>query len=67
MHTMSGRQIIRRLVADGWSLRLTRGSHHQFAHPDRPGRVTVKHPGKDIAIGTLCSIYRQANWKWEDR
>ncbi len=64
---MSSRQVIRRLVADGWTLRHTRGSHHQFVHPDRPGRVTVKHPGKDIPIGTLRSIYRKGNWKWEDR
>ena len=63
MHTMSSRQIIRKLVADGWTLRNTRGSHHQFVHPDMPGRVTVKHP----TTGTLRSIYRQANWKWEDR
>ena len=67
IHTMSSRQIIRKLVADGWTHRNTRGSHHQFVHPDRPGRVTVKHPSKDVPTGTLRSIYRQANWKWEDR
>ena len=48
-------------------LRNTRGSHHQFTHPEKPGRVTVKHPGKDLPIGTLRSIYRQAQWNWEDR
>ena len=64
---MSSRRIIRRLVADGWMLRNTRGSHHQFVHPDKPGRVTVKHPSKDIPIGTLRSIHRQAGWRWEDR
>ncbi|WP_419861722.1 type II toxin-antitoxin system HicA family toxin [Candidatus Palauibacter sp.] len=64
---MSSREIIRRLVADGWTLRNTRGSHHQFVHSDKPGRVTVKHPSKDIPIGTLRSIFRQAGWEWEDR
>ena len=48
-------------------LRNTRGSHHQFTHPEKPGRVTVKHPSKDLPIGTLRSIYRQAQWNWEDR
>ena len=38
-----------------------------FVHPERSGRVTVKHPSKEIPIGTLCNIYRQVNWKWEDR
>ena len=64
---MTSREIIRRLIADGWSLRNTRGSHYQFVHPEKPGRVTVKHPAKDIPIGTLRSIYRQAQWNWEDR
>lgn len=64
---MSSREIISRLVADGWTLRNTRGSHHQFVHSDKPGRVTVKHPSKDIPIGTLRSIFRQAGWEWEDR
>ncbi len=59
--------IIRKLKQDGWVLRNTRGSHHQFTHPGKPGRVTVKHPAKDIPIGTLRNIYRQAKWNWEDR
>ncbi|MDE2872153.1 MAG: type II toxin-antitoxin system HicA family toxin [Gemmatimonadota bacterium] len=64
---MSSREIIRRLVADGWSLRNVRGSHHQFVHLDKPGRVTVKHPSMDVPVGTLRNIYRQARWSWEDR
>ena len=55
------------LVEDGWSLRSSRGSHRHFVHPEKRGRVTVKHPSKNIPIGTLRSIYRQANWRWEDR
>ena len=64
---MSSREIIRRLVADGWSLRNICGSHYQFVHLEEPGRVTAKHPSKDIPVGTLRSIYRQARWSWEDR
>jgi hypothetical protein len=44
-----------------------RGSHHQFRHPTRPGRVTVKHPDAEIALGTLRSIFRQAGWDWTAR
>ena len=64
---MKSTDIIRKLKRDGWVLRNTRGSHHNFTHPEKPGRVTVKHPSKDIPIGTLRNIYRQAQWKWEDR
>jgi len=64
---MKGGEVIRRLKRNGWVLRNVRGSHHQVMHPDKPGRVIVKHPSKEIPIGTLRNIYRQANWKWEDR
>ena len=64
---MKSTDIIRKLKRDGWVLRNTRGNHHNFTHPEKPGRVTVKHPSKDIPIGTLRNIYRQAQWKWEDR
>ena len=63
---MKSREIIRRLQRDGWVLRNTKGSHHQFVHTQRPGRVTVKHPTKDVPVGTLRSIYRQAGWNWEE-
>ena len=56
--------VIRRLLEDGWYLAATRGSHRQYKHPSKPGRVTV--PGKasdDLAPGTLGSIYKQAGWK----
>jgi predicted RNA binding protein YcfA (HicA-like mRNA interferase family) len=43
----------------------TKGDHHQFKHPAKPGLVTVPHPKKDLPMGTLRSIYRQAGWKWE--
>ena len=64
---MTSAEIIRKLKQDGWVLNNTRGSHHQFTHSRKQGRVTVKHPGKDIPIGTLRNIYRQAKWQWEER
>lgn len=63
IHNMNSRELIRRIEAAGWRLRSVRGSHHQFVHPDRPGRVTVPHPKKDIRPGTLISILRQAGLK----
>lgn len=57
---MKSREVIRRLAAAGWQLVATKGSHHQFRHPTRPGRVTVPHPNKDIPIGTLRAIERQS-------
>jgi predicted RNA binding protein YcfA (HicA-like mRNA interferase family) len=57
-------EVLRLLHADGWYLEATRGSHRQFKHPTKPGRVTV--PGKqsdDVAPGTLNSILKQAQLK----
>lgn len=56
----SSKEVIRLLVADGWVKVAVVGSHHQFKHPSKPGRVTVKHPVKDIPRKTLDSIERQS-------
>lgn len=45
------------LEADGWYVVATRGSHVQFKHRDKPGRVTLPHPKKDLKTGTVRSIY----------
>ncbi len=51
----------RRMVDDGWYLTTTRGSHRQFKHPSKAGRVTVAgKPSDDLAPGTLNSILKQA-------
>lgn len=63
--SVSSRDIIRALVADGWQKIAQRGSHIQFKHPAKKGRVTVPHPNKDIPMGTLKSILRQAGLKME--
>jgi predicted RNA binding protein YcfA (HicA-like mRNA interferase family) len=57
---MNSREVIRLIEADGWRRVAQRGSHLQFKHPRKPGRVTVVHPEKDIAIGTLRHIEKQA-------
>lgn len=59
---MNSRDVIRRLKAEGWTLARTKGSHHQYRHPTRPGVVTVPHPKRDLPKGTLRSIAKQAGW-----
>jgi predicted RNA binding protein YcfA (HicA-like mRNA interferase family) len=55
------REIIELLEDDGWLLAATRGSHRQFKHPSKPGRVTVAgRPAHDLHAKTLGSIPRQA-------
>jgi predicted RNA binding protein YcfA (HicA-like mRNA interferase family) len=56
-------EVIRKLKADGWTLARTKGSHHHFRHPVKPGIVTVPHPKGDFPIGTLKSIEKQARIK----
>lgn len=63
IHTVRSSEIIAALKADGWREVAQKGSHMQFKHPAKPGRVTVPHPRKDVPIGTLRSIERQAGIK----
>jgi len=53
--------VIRLIEDDGWYLVVTRGSHRQYKHPTKSGRVTIAgHPNDDLAPGTLNSILKQA-------
>ncbi len=61
---MDSREVIRALVADGWVEVAQKGSHKQFKHRTKPGRVTVVSPSRDIPIGTLRSIEKQAGLKF---
>jgi predicted RNA binding protein YcfA (HicA-like mRNA interferase family) len=60
---MNSRKIIKALEDDGWYLVARKGSHHQYRHPTKKGRVTVPHPKIDTPIGTLRSIEQQAQLK----
>ncbi|HBT47271.1 MAG TPA: addiction module toxin, HicA family [Peptococcaceae bacterium] len=61
---MKVREIIKLLEEDGWYLVRQKGSHRQFKHPTKPGRVTVAgNLGDDLAPGTLNSILKQAGLK----
>jgi predicted RNA binding protein YcfA (HicA-like mRNA interferase family) len=61
---MKVRDAIKLVEGDGWRLQVTRGSHRQFKHPMKPGRVTIAGaPSDDLAPGTLNSILKQAGLK----
>ncbi len=61
---MKVREAIRMLEAHGWFLVATRGSHRQYKHPTKSGRVTVAgHPADNLAPGTLNSILKQSGMK----
>ena len=64
LKSYSSREVIKALVEDGWYEVNCVGSHHQFKHPIKPGRVTVKHPDKDIPRKTLKSIEMQSGIKF---
>jgi len=61
---MKVRDAIHLIEDDGWFLVAMRGSHRQFKHPTKPGRVTVAgKPSEDLAPGTWNSILKQAGLK----
>jgi predicted RNA binding protein YcfA (HicA-like mRNA interferase family) len=61
---MKVREAVRLIEDDGWFLVATRGSHRQYKHPIKPGRVTIAgKPSDDLAPGTMNSILKQAGLK----
>lgn len=59
----SSRTWIKIIEADGWYRVRQKGSHIQFKHPTKTGRVTIIHPVKDMKPGTINSIKHQAGLK----
>jgi predicted RNA binding protein YcfA (HicA-like mRNA interferase family) len=61
---MKVRAALKMIEADGWYLVSIKGSHRQYKHPMKPGRVTIAgHPNHDLSPGTLNSILKQARLK----
>ncbi|MCB4790796.1 MAG: type II toxin-antitoxin system HicA family toxin [Elusimicrobia bacterium] len=61
---MKIRDIIKLIEADGWYIVKTKGSHRQYKHSRKSGRVTIAgHPKDDLANGTLNSVLKQAQLK----
>ncbi len=66
-YSMKSRDIIKRLERDGWRLARVTGDHHTFVKEGVSTLVTVPHPKRDLPIGTLRAIFRQAGWSWPPR
>jgi predicted RNA binding protein YcfA (HicA-like mRNA interferase family) len=61
---MKVRDVLKLIRDDGWYLVAQKGSHRQFKHPVKSGRVTVAgHPSQEMAKGTFGSILKQAGFK----
>ena len=58
--SISSREAIRLIEVDGWRHIETKGSHWQFVHPTKRGRVTVPHPNRDLHIAVVRSIEKQS-------
>ncbi|MDV1094985.1 type II toxin-antitoxin system HicA family toxin [Raoultella ornithinolytica] len=56
---MSSAELMKLLVKDGWVLKRIKGSHHIFKKDGIPHAITVPHPEKDLADGTLRKILKQ--------
>lgn len=57
---MNSKELIKTLEKDGWILRGSKGSHHVFSHPFKAGHITVPHPKKDLGIGLVQKLLKQA-------
>lgn len=60
---MTSSALIKQITAAGWYEVAQKGSHKQFKHATKAGKVTIPHPVKDIPIGTVNSILKQAGIK----
>lgn len=59
---MKPKEIIKILKQDGWTIKNQRGSHIQFVHADKVGKVTVPNHNTDLPIGTVKNIFKQAGF-----
>lgn len=59
------KDIIKIIEADGWFLVCQRGSHRQYKHPLKPGRVTISghRLSADVSLELENSILKQAGLK----
>jgi len=64
MRSYSSRDVMKILLEDGWGEINCVGDHHQFKHPTKEGKVTLRHPVKDLGIRDLKSIEKQSGLKF---
>ena len=61
MKVIKARKILKALIDDGWTLKHQVGSHAQYVHPTKPGKVTVNGTSNDDVYGDLLkSIEEQS-------
>jgi predicted RNA binding protein YcfA (HicA-like mRNA interferase family) len=60
---MNSTDIISKLEKTGWVLRGIKGSHHIYTHPERGGHISVPHPRKDMGVGLVHKLLKQAGLK----
>lgn len=60
---MRFQEIEKVVLNDGWKLVDVSGSHHQYKHPTKPGRVTIPFHRGDIPQRVVNSILKQAGLK----
>ncbi|MEX2943892.1 type II toxin-antitoxin system HicA family toxin [Serratia fonticola] len=57
---MNSSELIKRLESHGWVLQRIKGCHHQFKHPNSSLVITVPRPNKEVKLGTLRQIMKDA-------
>lgn len=57
-------EIIKLLEQAGWYVHNIRGSHHQYKHIEKPGKITVPHPKSELPVGTARAILKRAGIPW---
>jgi predicted RNA binding protein YcfA (HicA-like mRNA interferase family) len=60
---MKFQEIERVVLNDGWTLKAVNGSHYQYVHPLKSGKVTIPYHGRDLHPKTIKSILKQAGIK----
>ena len=60
---MTSKDLIKQLEAAGWLLRASKGSHHIYTDPLRGGHISVPHPKKDLGVGLVRKLLKQAGLK----
>ncbi|MRS21863.1 addiction module toxin, HicA family [Enterobacteriaceae bacterium RIT692] len=58
---MSSRELIRMLLERGWVLDRVKGSHYIFVRMDKPYHISLPHPEKDLATGTVRKLLKLMN------
>ena len=64
MKSYSSREVISMLKNDGWYEVNCVGDHHQYKHPVKSGKVTIRHPVKQLHINDIKSIEKQSGLKF---